>query len=203
LLIYLIEEKSIIRAFHREILFTTRIVKYPTTEDIIRAGLSAFEISMDELRVKSRKRMRVGLRQAIQYMCYRMKTDSLKKIALKTGVDSHATILHSYRLIGNHVAIYGNVADVVRKLEKNMFYAGLNTGPVIEMADPIDWYDPDIRKTENGKIPIKITNVITGDTMITDSINEARRLCHVKHYKITNICNGYKGQRGFLEFTYG
>ena len=180
-------------------------MKYPTTEDVLRAGMTAFNLSLNDIRVRSRKRKILRPRQVVQWMCKRMDTDCLEDIAIKTGVFNHATVLHSYHLIDGHVAIYGDVADIVRKLEESLYYAGFNTGPRIDKANPIDWYDPDIRPNMPNRshpIPVKITDKTTDESWIAPSIREASRMTGVNKTSISLGCRKLSNVRGDLKFEY-
>ena len=180
-------------------------MKYPTTEDIISTALRVYGLTFDEFRQSNARGGKGGVvrpRQTVQWMCYRMGTDTLGMIASKTGVLNHATVLYSYRLIESQAPMYGEVADYVRMLDVGLYYLAFETVN-IELAPPVDWYDPDNRPTQERvyrRIPVKITDNNTDVVTVVPSKTEASRLTGISRKSL--LPKQWMDRRTVKNFTF-
>ena len=177
-------------------------MKYPTTEDVISAAMKAFNLTYAQLRVSTKKggkRSVAKPRQAIHWKCKQMDTDCLEDIAIKTGVMNHATVLSSYHLFESQVPFWGDIAEYARKLEEALYYRGFNTGPSIRMAK-MDYYNGQSLLPHNAR-QIKVTNAITGDSILAESMLFAEIRSGVNRKIIEEICYYQRPQQGYLEFS--
>ena len=77
-----------------------------TIERITKAVCDYTMINKDAVFKKTRKREVVQARQTIQYLAKVLTKLSLSYIGSNTGEKDHATVLHSYKTIGNLVDVY-------------------------------------------------------------------------------------------------
>jgi len=160
-----------------------------STEEVIQAALTAYNMSREELTKRTRSQEIVKPRQVVHYMCAKNGTSKLFDIAHATGHSSHRTVIYSRQLIEDLVGIDYVVAEYLQKLEKEMHKRGLSTGYRVKKAKKKK-VKPKVDPYFNRWIAVKVVDRKTGESFIADSMKDAQRKTGIPYYSIRMMCKG-------------
>ncbi len=100
--------------------FVTQINKEITVENIAKMVADHYELPLEKLRGKTRKRSIVIARQLSMYFAKNMTSNSLKLIGDNFGGRDHTTVLHSLKAVQNMMDTNMLFKDEVEELEKKL-----------------------------------------------------------------------------------
>jgi chromosomal replication initiator protein len=106
---FLIEQKE------KNILEKTYLI-----DDILKVVCDYFNMSVDSLRAKTRKREIVQARQLAMYFSKNMTKSSLASIGFQIGKKDHATVLHSCKTVNNLIETDKKFRKIVNDIEKKL-----------------------------------------------------------------------------------
>jgi chromosomal replication initiator protein len=89
--------------------------KLNNTDEVISMVCKNYQVSIDEIRSKSRKKEVSWPRQVICFLLYRMGNLSYKEIGFRVMRD-HATVIHSVKVVEDRIAIYAPIKSEVMEL---------------------------------------------------------------------------------------
>lgn len=94
--------------------------KVITVEKIRDMVCDYFDLSVDSISTKSRKREVVQARQVAMYLSKQMTKDSLSSIGMAIGQRDHATVLHACRIVADQMDIDKRFRASVQQLENKL-----------------------------------------------------------------------------------
>lgn len=100
--------------------FVTQISKQVTVESIKELVADYFEMSVDKLQSKTRKRSIVIARQLSMFLAKKMTNQSLKAIGAKFGGRDHSTVIYSCNAVQDLMDTDAIFKDTVQELEKQL-----------------------------------------------------------------------------------
>ncbi len=117
-----LNKKEITINLAKEVLkqFVSQLNKELSLENITSLVAEHFEVSVESLQGKSRKRPYVLARQLSMYLAKNYTSHSLKEIGKNFGGRDHTTVIHSVRAVQNQIDTDHLFKDVVSQLEKKV-----------------------------------------------------------------------------------
>ena len=98
--------------------------KKVTIEKIQKATCRQFNVSLEDLKSRSRSTNVVLPRHIAMYLCYRRTKASYALIGQKFGGRNHSTVLHALKSIENRISHDQRILLRIVKVEENMQHSG-------------------------------------------------------------------------------
>ncbi len=94
-----------------------KVQKEITIDHIVKKVCNYYQLDVDVIQTKSRKREIVQARQAAMYFCKNLTTSSLSVIGIQIGKRDHSTVLHACKTVKNMMETSPGYKKQIREIE--------------------------------------------------------------------------------------